>query len=180
MVKILDAGLAKLADAWISAGLTKDIPHSPFPVPRSPSFVEQPGDGAAGGIGACLRICLGAKMESGAMLVMRHASFLDRLEGADIVITGEGQTDGQTAGGKLCSIVAKESRNAGVPVALLSGALGGDVGNLLSTFDYAVSIACGQIGLDAMIRDSRRDLSLAAENLIRAIHIGAKLKIKLR
>jgi glycerate kinase len=162
MIKVLDAGLAKLADAWIRAGLTKDV--------------NQAGDGAAGGLGAALRICLGAKMESGALLVMGHAGFFNHLKDADLVITGEGQTDGQTAGGKLCSVVARESHKAGVPVALLSGALRGEVGNLLSTFEYAVSIASGQIGLDAMIRDSRRDLSLAAENLIRAIQIAKKLK----
>jgi glycerate kinase len=162
MIKVLDAGLAKLGEAWIKAGLTKDV--------------EQPGDGAAGGLGAALRICLGAKMESGAMLVMRYAGFFSHLKDADLVITGEGMTDGQTAGGKLCSVVARESRAAGVPAALLSGALGGDAGALLSSFDYAVSIACGQIGLDAMIKESRRDLSLAAENLIRAVLIGKKLK----
>ena len=160
IVKVLDSGLSRLADAWIKAGLAKDV--------------NQNGDGAAGGVGAAMRICLGAKMESGAMLVMRHAGFFGRLENADLVITGEGQTDGQTAGGKLCSVVARESRNTGVPVALLSGALGGDAGNLLLAFDYAVSISCGQIGLDAMIRDSRRDLGLAAENLVRGIMIGKK------
>jgi glycerate kinase len=162
MVKVLDAGLAKLGDAWIKAGLAKDV--------------EQPGDGAAGGVGAALRICMGAKMESGAMLVMRYAGFFNHLKEADLVITGEGMTDGQTAGGKLCSVVARESRSAGVPTALLSGALGGEAGALLSSFDYAVSIACGQIGLDAMIKDSRRDLSLAAENLIRAVLIGKNFK----
>jgi glycerate kinase len=73
-------------------------------------------------------------------------------------------------------VVARESHKTGVPVALLSGALRGEVGNLLSTFDYAVSIASGQIGLDAMIRDSRRDLTLAAENLIRGILIGKKMQ----
>jgi glycerate kinase len=162
MIKVLDAGLAKLGEAWIKAGLTKDV--------------EQPGDGAAGGLGAALRICLGAAMESGAMLVMRYAGFFNHLKDADLVITGEGMTDGQTAGGKLCSVVARESRAAGVPAALLSGALGGDAGALLSSFDYAVSIACGQIGLDAMIKESRRDLSLAAENLVRAILIGRGVK----
>jgi glycerate kinase len=160
MVALLDAGLAKLGNAWIKAGLAKDIEH--------------PGDGAAGGVGAAMRICLGAVMESGAMLVMKYAGFFSRLSGADLIITGEGMTDGQTAGGKLCSVVAREGRKAGVPVALLSGALGGDAPNLLSTFDYAVSIACGQIGLDAMIGDSKRDLGFAAENIIRAILIGAK------
>jgi glycerate kinase len=161
MVKALDGWMGRLADAWIKAGLAEDV--------------GQPGDGAAGGVGAALRICLGAKMESGAMLVMRYAGFFDQLNHADLVITGEGMTDGQTAGGKLCSVVARESRARGVPVALISGALGGDAPNLLSSFDYAVSAACGQIGLDAMLRDSRRDLSLAAENLIRALLIGKKL-----
>jgi glycerate kinase len=158
MVKILDAGLAKLGNAWIQAGLTKDV--------------EQPGDGAAGGVGAALRICLGATMESGAMLVMKYSGFFDRLPGADLVITGEGMTDSQTAGGKLCSVVAREAHKAGVPVALLSGGLSGDVAALLGSFDYAVSIACGQVGLDAMIKDSPRDLGFAAENLMRAIRIG--------
>ncbi|MDR1838179.1 MAG: glycerate kinase [Treponema sp.] len=163
MVKILDAGLKKLGDAWIKAGLACNV--------------EQPGDGAAGGIGAALRICLGASIESGAMLVMKYSGFFDYLSECDLIITGEGMTDSQTAGGKLCSVVAREGRKAGVPVALISGALIGDTKKLLSIFDYAVSIACGQIGLDTMISDSRRDLAFAAENLIRAIQIGKKIKV---
>ncbi|MDR2617617.1 MAG: glycerate kinase [Treponema sp.] len=162
MVKVLDAGLARLGAAWIKAGLAEDTEH--------------PGDGAAGGAGAALRICLGAKMESGALLVMRYSGFFEKLKEADLVITGEGMTDGQTAGGKLCSVVARESRGAGVPVALLSGSLAGDAGALLSSFDYAVSISCGQTSLEAMIRDSRRDLGIAAENLMRAIIIGKGIK----
>ncbi|MDR3161375.1 MAG: glycerate kinase [Spirochaetaceae bacterium] len=162
MVEILDRGLGRLADALIRAGFASDV--------------EQAGDGAAGGVGAAARICLGARMESGALLVMEHAGFFDKLRGADLVITGEGMTDGQTLGGKLCSVVARESRRRGVPVALLSGALGGDVAPLLETFDYAVSIACGQPGLDAMIRSSRRDLAFAAENLVRALRIGGRKK----
>jgi glycerate kinase len=93
-----------------------------------------------------------------------------------MVITGEGMTDGQTAGGKLCSVVAREAHNAGIPVALISGALGGNAPALLGSFDYAVSIACGQIGLDAMIKDSQRDLGFAAENFVRAILIGRKIR----
>jgi glycerate kinase len=164
MVKTLDAGLSKLADAWIKAGLACDVEH--------------PGDGAAGGIGAALRICLGASIESGAMLVMRYSGFFNHLSDCDLIITGEGMTDSQTSGGKLCSVVAREGRKAGVPVALISGALDGEVSNLLSIFDYAVSIACGQTSFDAMIRDSKRDLGFAAENLLRAIHIGRKAGVK--
>lgn len=162
MIEILDAGLAKLKTAWVNAGLCDEE--------------DKPGDGAAGGLGAALRICLGAKMESGAKLVMDSAGFFDEIKDCDLVITGEGMTDGQTAGGKLCSVVADESHKANVPIALLSGALGGDASKLMDSFDYAVSIACGQIGLDAMIKDSRRDLSLAAENLIKAVMIGKKMR----
>jgi glycerate kinase len=161
MAQALDAGLARLADAWIRAGLAADV--------------EQSGDGAAGGAGAALRICLGARMEPGALLVMRHAGFFEQLAGTDLIITGEGMTDAQTAGGKLCSVVAREGRKAGVPVALLSGALGQDAQNLLAAFDYAVSIASGQAGLDAMIAGSKRDLGLAAENLLRAIQMGKRI-----
>jgi glycerate kinase len=162
MVAFLDAGLAKLGNAWIKAGLAGDV--------------EQPGDGAAGGAGAALRICLGAVMESGALLVMNYSGFFNRLPEADLVITGEGMTDGQTAGGKLCSVVAREARKAGIPAALISGALKGDVPALLESFDYAVSIACGQTGLDAMIKDSRRDLAFAAENLVRAMFMGKRVR----
>jgi glycerate kinase len=157
MISLLEAGLSRLANAWIRAGMASDV--------------EQPGDGAAGGTGAALRICLGAKMESGAMMVMRYAGFFDLLPEADLIITGEGRTDGQTAGGKLCSIIAREGRKAGVPVALLSGALGGDAAELRSMFDYAASISCGETSLDAMMANGRRNLAFAAENLIRAIHL---------
>ena len=158
MVKILDANLAKLGQCWIDAGLTDNLEH--------------PGDGAAGGAGAALRICLGSAIESGAMLVMKHALFFEKIAGADLVITGEGMTDSQTAQGKLCSVAARESRKAGVPVALLSGGIGGSPANLFDMFDYAVSISCGETNLDEMIKMSRRDLAFAAENLIRAIQLG--------
>jgi glycerate kinase len=158
MVKLLDEGLSKLAKAWINASLAHDT--------------DQPGDGAAGGVGAALRICLAAKMESGAMLTMRRSGFFELLSKASLIITGEGRTDGQTAGGKLCSRVASEGRKAGIPVALLSGALDGGITELLSTFDYAVSIASGETGLDAMMANGRRNLAFAAENLIRAVRIG--------
>jgi glycerate kinase len=157
-VKTLDACLAKLGQCWIDADLAEDLKH--------------PGDGAAGGAGAALRICLGAKIESGAMLVMKHSGFFEKIKGADLVITGEGMTDSQTAGGKLCSVVARESRKAGVPVALLSGGLGGELAALFEMFDYAVSTSCGETSLDDMIRQSRRDLVFAAENLVRAVRVG--------
>ncbi|MDR1143533.1 MAG: glycerate kinase [Spirochaetaceae bacterium] len=161
MVQVLDNCLARLGQCWVDAGLAPDV--------------EQPGDGAAGGAGAALRICLGAKIESGAMLVMKHAGFFEKISGADLAITGEGMSDSQTLkSGKLCAIVARESHAAGVPVALLSGGLGGDLPEILGLFDYAASISCGETSLDDMIRQSRRDLVFAAENFVRAVFLGKR------
>jgi len=157
---ILEKGLGHLSEAWVKAGMARDT--------------ETPGDGAAGGLGAALRIFLNAEIRSGAKLVMEYAGFFDALEGTDLVITGEGMTDSQTAGGKLCSVVAVECKKKGVPIALLSGGLGGDPFELLSTYDYATSTAHGQIGLQAMIKDAAMDLKCAAANLIRAWRLGAK------
>lgn len=158
MVSLLDAGLTKLGQAWNRAGLAEDTDH--------------PGDGAAGGLGAAFRICLGASLESGAQLVMQYTGMKEAIRHADLVITGEGRTDSQTTRGKLCAVVSRACKEAGVPVALLSGALVGALDQFLELFDYAVSISCGEDSLEAMIQNGRRDLRFAAANLVRALAIG--------
>ena len=158
-IPFLEAGLSKLANAWKGAGLADNV--------------DQPGDGAAGGLGAALRVLLKAEMRSGARTVMEYAGFDKAIADASLVITGEGMTDSQTAGGKLCSVVASQCRLSHVPIALLSGGLGGEVSQLLETFDYAVSTSCGQVTLEAMMRDAPRDLRFAAANLLRAWKLGA-------
>ena len=58
-----------------------------------------------------------------------------RREGADLLITGEGRTDAQTASGKLCAVLAGMARERGVKTLLLSGALYGELDPFLDTFD---------------------------------------------
>ena len=58
--------------------------------------------------------------------VMRHA---------DLLVTGEGRTDEQTAGGKLCAVLAAKARSAGASTILISGSLRGDLENLSGLFD---------------------------------------------
>ena len=81
-----------------------------------------PGAGAAGGLGAGLVAFLDATLEPGAPLVVEATGFDRAVSGADLVITGEGQVDEQTAFGKAPGEVAKRARRAGVPVLLLAGA----------------------------------------------------------
>lgn len=84
---------------------------------------ELPGAGAAGGVGAAMLSVLGAKYVSGASLLVSSFKFTDALDMAELVVTGEGNTDAQTVCGKLVSVVAKTARSANVPVIVISGGL---------------------------------------------------------
>ncbi|WP_110670459.1 glycerate kinase [Salinicola halophilus] len=85
---------------------------------------DQPGAGAAGGMGFAAKAFLGATLRPGIELVMEHARFDRYLEGADWVITGEGQLDGQSLAGKTPIGVARRAARFGVPTVVLAGRLG--------------------------------------------------------
>jgi glycerate kinase len=87
------------------------------------SLAQHPGAGAAGGLGYALMAYLGAKMHSGIETVLSLLSFDEALEGADLVITGEGRSDAQTLMGKAPTGVLQHGSRKGVPVWLLSGAV---------------------------------------------------------
>jgi len=82
---------------------------------------NDPGAGAAGGLGYAFLQYFDAKMESGAELLLRLADFDDIIKDADLVITGEGCADSQTLMGKLPSIVLSHARQFSVPVYLIAG-----------------------------------------------------------
>ncbi len=89
---------------------------------------EQPGAGAAGGLGAALLGCLGATLRPGIDLLLEVLEFDALLAQADLVLTGEGQLDAQTAAGKVIAGVAERARRQHKPVVALVGAIrGGDV-----------------------------------------------------
>lgn len=101
-VRLLDAGTQSFA-ALIGEG------------------VLVPGAGAAGGIGGALHALLGARLESGIDLVLDAAGFDTLLAGADLVITGEGRLDGQTARGKAAAGILRRAEQRGIPVAAVCG-----------------------------------------------------------
>ena len=87
---------------------------------------EIPGSGAAGGLGTALMVFLGGKMQSGIETVLELIDFDRRLEGVDLVVTGEGRTDWQSCFGKVMQGVGLHARNKGVAAVGLSGSLGRD------------------------------------------------------
>ena len=83
-----------------------------------------PGTGAAGGLGAALMVFLGGEMKSGIETVLELIRFDERLEGVDLVVTGEGRTDWQSCFGKVMQGVGMHAKEKGIPVLGLSGSLG--------------------------------------------------------
>lgn len=99
--------------------------------------INYPGAGAAGGMGFAARTFLAASLEPGVQLVLHETGFEQYVKEADIVVTGEGQLDGQTVMGKAPVGVAKLAKQYNKPVIAFSG----------SVADGA-SI-CNKVGIDA-------------------------------
>jgi len=85
---------------------------------------ERPGAGAAGGLGAGLLFFTSSRLRPGVQIVLEATSFAEKVKLADLVITGEGCTDFQTAHGKAPVGVAKIAQLYNVPTLCLSGSLG--------------------------------------------------------
>lgn len=83
-----------------------------------------PGAGAAGGLGAGTVAFLGGKLVPGIELMLDAARFDEALAGADMVFTGEGRIDWQSARGKVPVGVSRRCRKAGVPCVALCGSIG--------------------------------------------------------
>ena len=94
------------------------------------------GAGAAGGLGAALKVFLNGQMRSGIETVLDLIHFDERLEGVDLVVTGEGRTDWQSCFGKVMQGVGMHAKAKGIPAAGLSGSLGKDA---LDICGYGIS-----------------------------------------
>jgi glycerate kinase len=120
---------------------------------------ETPGAGAAGGLGFGAIAFLGATIRPGVEVVMDAVGFAGRLEGADLVITGEGKLDGQSLAGKTPAGVLRSACEAGVPCVLLCGRTEVDVPDAKE-----VASLVERFGEDRAMTDTRAALEeLAAE-----------------
>ncbi len=103
-------------------------------------MANHPGAGAAGGLGYAFFAYLHAELQSGIDILLDIASFDKMIQNADIVITGEGKSDGQTMMGKVPSGVLKRCNGAGVKTWLLSGAIDDPESVLSRNFSKVQSI----------------------------------------
>lgn len=135
-----------------------------------------PGSGAAGGLGAGLLAFAGATLKSGVNLVL-DAIKIDRLlQNADLVITGEGQLDGQSSYGKATAGVAARTAVHGLPVIALVGSIGPGADKL---YDLGISsiipIVSGPVSLGEAMDRAAELLTDAAERTFRLLKTGAAL-----
>lgn len=141
VVKRLDKGLKHFSDVLIRV-LGTDVSNLK-------------GAGAAGGLGGGFVAFLPARLERGIEMVLDAIHFDDIIEGASLVITGEGRVDSQTLTGKTPFGVMLRSRRKGIPVVAIGGAVTLDAGLAVRAgFKgvYAITPA-GMPLQEAMLRD---------------------------
>jgi glycerate kinase len=159
MVKLLDQGLARLA------ALIRDA--------RGIDVSRMPGAGAAGGISGSLHGLLDAELRPGSDLVFDLLRVKTLLGKVDLVITGEGRIDSQTAFGKGPGMLAKLAKQQGVPVIGLAGSIGENIECLYKEgFSAIFSIVNRPISLDHAMRQAASLLETTAAQVARTVHVG--------
>src|SRR5690606_38520197 len=112
-------------------------------------FRNLPGMGAAGGIGLPMKALSDATFQPGIELVAALSGLDELLDGADLVITGEGRMDRQTLLGKTPAGVARHAKERSIPVIALAGSLGEGYEALYEAgITAAFSIAPGPVSLE--------------------------------
>jgi glycerate kinase len=162
MVAALDAALANYARV-AGAATGRDV-------------AAVPGAGAAGGLGAGFLLFTGARFRPGIEVVLEACGFQERVRNADLVLTGEGRTDAQTAMGKAPVGVARLAGRAGVPVLCLSGSLGpGAEAVLEQGIAATLSVVPGPMTLETCMADAALLVEQGAARLCRILRAGAAL-----
>lgn len=128
---------------------------------------DEPGSGAAGGLGFAAKAFLGAQFQAGVEVVAELVGLAEAVKGADLVITGEGRFDAQTLRGKTPFGVARIARQHGVPVIVIAGTLGEGYQALYEHgIDAAFALASGPMTLEQacaeapqLLQDRTRDIA---------------------
>ncbi len=163
MVQELDAALGVFAHV-AAAATGRDI-------------ALKPGAGAAGGLGAGLLFFTPASLRPGVSIVLETTGFEALVQGADLVITGEGRTDFQTAMGKAPVGVAAVAQRHGVPVVCLSGGLGEGADEVLACGIDALATTVPQpMTLEAAMSQGALLVEAATARVCRLLKVGMSMR----
>lgn len=130
---------------------------------------NQPGAGAAGGIGGAFQAFFPVEMKRGVDVVLDYIKMEAELINTDLVITGEGQVDSQTAFGKTPLGVAQMAKKGNVPTIILAGSIGEGI-EVLHDFGVVsiTSIINSPMSLKEAIDNAEELLASSAEQVVRS------------
>ena len=136
-----------------------------------------PGAGAAGGIGCGLVCFAGASLTSGIDAVLELVKFDELIDGADLIITGEGQVDAQSASGKVVHGIANYAKSANVPVVVIAGSIGKGADAVYSLgVNTLIALPESPTTLAACLQNAQELLGKAADRVFSLIAIGKGIK----
>jgi glycerate kinase len=160
-VQLLDHALGHFADHCANV-LSKDVR-------------DEPGSGAAGGLGFAAKAFLGAQFKAGVEVVAELVGLADAVQNADLVITGEGRFDAQTLRGKTPFGVARIARQQGVSVIVIAGTLGEGYQALYEHgIDAAFALASGPMTLAQACSEAPRLLRERVSDIARVWRVAAR------
>lgn len=138
---------------------------------------EIPGAGAAGGLAWGLCTFLNASMKSGIMTVLELTGFEQKLDGTDLVITGEGHADSQSASGKVLSGIGEICQKKGIPVIAVVGGMAEDAEVLYEKgITSFVTLVNDIMELEYAINNAEILLKNAAKRLFRQLKTGMEIR----
>lgn len=161
-IKQLDQYLGHLADV-----IVKDLNYEGR---------LMPGAGAAGGLGLGMVVFLNAKMKSGIEVILDSSDFAEKLDWADLVITGEGSVDGQSINGKVIDGIARRAKEKEVPVIVVSGSIGNGAKVMYDQGIGGIEAAvCRPMSLEEALDKAEDLVADAVERILRAVAIGRQM-----
>ena len=132
-----------------------------------------PGGGAAGGLGVGLVAFMGGRLISGVQMVLKAVDLAGKMQGASLVITGEGRVDRQSAYGKTPVGVGEIAAKLGVPAVVIAGSVGEGAEEVLSRgIDAYFTILSGPVTLEQAIRETPESLRRCAGQVMRLFLAG--------
>ena len=138
---------------------------------------ETPGTGAAGGLGAALKIFFDAEMKSGIDTVLDLIDFDSVIYGADLIVTGEGRTDWQSCFGKVMQGVGDRAMKQNVPAVALCGGLGKGYADIYEHgIDSIMTTVDGPMELSEALDRAEELYYMGAVRLFRMVRAGMRMK----
>ncbi|MEH7533137.1 glycerate kinase [Bacillus toyonensis] len=170
-------GAQKGGDVEMLKRLDENLKHYATILKRYVSLdvSEIPGAGAAGGMGAAVIAVLKGSLRKGIEIVLDHTNFDKHIEDADLIITGEGRIDEQTAYGKAPVGVAGRAKLLHIPVIAIGGSVSPNYPVVYEKgIDAVFSITPFPMALDEAYKMAKENIEMTARNIAAVWKIASK------